>query len=279
MKLIWISFVLFVTGSWAESVSPFLTNPDFIFGGARDYQLRVDALQSEINEVTAEVQTTISSVLEKSTTETLGQYQEVGQQIDVMYESSLERYGTLTPGLCKSNAEAILNSTTTFAGFEISNCASYYDRSVQIDLDIARRALNGADEFYTQIQMIIVKSFIGKNIFTDPEDIKDLFIAMFERVATNWESSKPEFEGIRDSLETGIATQNRNLDVCHERVITLTSTFYELFRSQVETCIEFERTPEPFGKSKSTKPDIEKYLKLFEEKLANVKPFEWPERS
>lgn len=216
----------------------------------------------------------VSSVLHVSTAETLHQYESHFKAIEDLYAPELERFEALAPSDCRRGAETILNTTTTTTGYASSNCASSYDSRVKYDISVATKAIVDIDDFYSQVQSIVVQAFVGQNAFLTPEDIKNTITEIYELVSAKWEETKPKLQSIRDTLETSITNQNRILGTCHTSIFTSTTNYFESFRSMIQTCIDFDNTPEPFGKGKSVAPYII-ILQEFEEAIARAQPFVW----
>lgn len=225
-------------------------------------------MQEDINKVIYEVQSSISSVLEVSTVQTLDQYENHVSDVQAEFIPALDDFDQLQPGPCKDMAEYILNYTTLFTGFEASNCASNYDIRVGAEISIATAALAQVDDLYGQVQTVVVKSFIGQNAFLTPEDIKDTITEIYNLIQEKWTSSKPEMEQIKNNLAAVIAGHNEELGNCHDNILQNAITYYALFRSNVQTCRDFEQTSQKFGSPRN-------YRDEFDAAFAKAKPFVW----
>lgn len=219
----------------------------------------------------------MSSVLKKSTSDTLKQYEDHIFEVQAEYVPHLEKFQALKPGECKDDAEYTLNRTASLSGYRIGNCATFYDNSVQPDIAIANRALARFDDLYGQVQSIVVKSFIGRNSFVDPESIQDRITEIYDIVKGRWDGSKPEIEAVRRNLASAIAAHNAQLDVCHENSLAFAQTYFGMFRELVDECAIFDNTPNPFGmspKSKSKKSTTFDRAN-FEAAIDSESEFEW----
>lgn len=220
----------------------------------------------------------MSSVLDKSTAETLHQYEDHVEDVQAEYVPILEVFQTLRPGDCRDIAESILNQTTTLTGFAASNCANNYDNRVRTEINIANRAFVRFDDLYSQVLTIVAKSFIGQNVFLTAEKIEENLSEIYELVQGRWNGSKPELEAVRRNLAAAIAEQNAELGRCHNSNLQNAILFYGMFRSSVQTCLDFDNTQEPFGQvamaGRSVAPYIEQ-LQQFEAALAKAETFEW----
>ncbi|CRL03707.1 CLUMA_CG016950, isoform A [Clunio marinus] len=285
MKSIILTIAIFFTCGLADDLgkSPKLKLifPDVLFNNAREYQGNLEELQKEINDFMVEVQTMISGVLEKSASKTLNQYENVTRTIESNFEPVMEAFQTLKHGPCKTIAETSLNSTTQLAGFQISNCASNYDSLVRCELDNASDALNEFNNSFNEVSLIVIRSFIGKNIFLSSEWIEETFTKTYNLVKEKWIKSKIDLDLVRKGLEGKIAEQNVCLEECHDTTVNSVIVLYTLFKQQVNTCMEFENTPDPFAKSMKISSFVETIRKQKEDfevefAKAKAKVYAWP---
>lgn len=259
-----------------QEVDRKVISPDFLFPVARDYQERLYSFQDEIDLAVGEAISAVSQVLEKSTGETLGQYESHVDRIELLYTPTLAVFEGLTPGLCKSGAERILNDTTSFTGFSASNCANQYNRRVVVEVDNANNALTGFDDIFSQVQSIVVKAFVGQNVYLTPENIRDRFENVYGLVRAKWEASSPGIAALRASLQAAIGNQNAELGNCHKSIETNAAVEFGRFADMVKTCKDFEdsRTSDGVFKSKSLK-SFEEQLDEFLVEHAKLKLYEW----
>lgn len=235
-------------------------------------------MQDEITQKIREAITAISDVLDKSTDETLHQYEGIIDIIEEIYAPAIEQFKTLRATDCRNSAETILNSTTTFTGFDVSNCASSYNTRVKTEVDNANKALVKVDDVYSQISTIVTKAFVGQNAFVDPETIRDNIVEIFGHVKGKWESSKPELDAVKLSLAAAIAAQNIELGNCHNKIHTDILPQFSMFSRMVQTCIDFDNTAEPFGLRARMGRTSSAHLQILEEfqtAFAKLKLYEW----
>jgi hypothetical protein len=249
-----------------------ITHPDFLFARAWKHQVILANLQGEINEAILEVQTAVSSVLRVSSSETLDQYESHVNSVQAEYRPMVEALEGLPRSQCRDNAEFLLDFTVRMTGFEASNCAATYNTHVSNAIDIANKALVKIDDVYNQVQTIVVKSFVAQNAFVTPEDVNKTIIEMTELVEGRWESTRPEIQGVKLTLENSVADQNRQLGNCHAGALKFAIDAYALFSQNVQTCIDFNNIQNPMGRSARQTRD---YRAELEALAANFKPYEW----
>lgn len=252
-----------------------LQNPGLLFETAWNYQEQLLGLQDDINESIEEVVTAVSTILKSSTQETLGQYELLYDDIDDIYAPLLVGFNALKPSDCRDTAERALNDTTQFAGFDASICAQTYDDDVRMSIAAANRALSGIDGLYSQVQLIVVKSFIGKNAFTMSDDIEDTIAKIFELVSNRWANSKPDLESLKSRLAAEIAGKNKELGECNVQISDDVASLSGRFQRMVQTCVTFNSTP---SKTKSVDmlsgnaiPSYKQQLAEYQEELSKLR--------
>lgn len=245
-----------------------------MFPVAWDYQARLFEFQEEINFAIGEGISAVSHVLSDSTDKTLNQYEGHVDRVEAMYFPSLEKFQQLELGSCRTSAERILNTTTEFTGFSASNCANQYNNRVKVEIDKANKALSAFDDIYSQVQSIVVKSFVGRNVLLNPEDIEDRIKDMFELISGKWEASKPEIASLRRNLEEAISNQNEELGKCHNAVEEDANAEFQRFARMVQTCDDFEnsRSSDRLGRASAS---FEQQLEDFFAEHAKLKLYEW----
>lgn len=257
-----------------------LIHPNFLFEHAWNYQELLTTLQDDVNLAAHEVQTAVSGVLKTSTAKTLQQYQDHVYAVQDEYVPMLEVFRTLLDTDCRREAETILNSTTTFTGFRASNCAQTYDSRVRNEISVANDMLSRFDDLYSQVQLIVYKAFMGHNTFVNPETIEDTITEIYNIVNDRWELSRPEMEALIMNLSSAIAAQNNELGICHNANLEYAKSFYSMFRSMVQTCLDFDNTPDPFALSSKKGRSVEPFRALSDEfhaqmAIAESESFEW----
>lgn len=223
------------------------------------------------------MQTAVSSVLESSTDVTLKQFETHVDDIEAEYVPHLAAFEALKPGTCRDQAEMILNSTTTFTGFSAANCATTYDQRVSAEIEAANRAKTRFDDLFNQVQSVVVKSFSGLNNFLSPEAIEDRITEMYDFINKQWTESKPDLDAIRRNLEAAIKDRNTELGNCHNVILTQASTMFGMFRSNVQTCADFDNTaPAAMSfRAGATNEPFRYILEDFEAEMAKATPYEW----
>lgn len=254
-----------------------LISPDFLFDHAWEYQGRLTVLQEEINEAIQEVQTVVSRVLKVSTAKTLKQYQVHIGAVESEYAPHIEAFEQLIPGDCKDSASSILNNVIRFTGFDASNCAESYDISVRGKVANASNSLVRFDDVFSQIQLIVIKAFVGRNAFVTPEAIEDKISEIYKIARRITHNAQFDSEIFLRNLASEIAEENVELGNCHNSILEVAASQFSWFRNMVQTCLRFENS----GASDRTErmartadPHVQ-LLQEFQEQFAKLKYYQW----
>lgn len=269
-----------MTSSQAESEFEFehpdkkLIHPDFLFKHAWEYQNLLADLQGDINKAIEEVQVAVSSVLKSSTNQTLKQYEDHTEAVEDAYVPFMEQFKAVKPGQCRTDGEVNLFNTATQSGYRAGLCSYTYHSKVDIEVANANKALVRFDDLYSQVQSIVIKSFIGYNQFLTPEDIQDKITEIYELVEGRWAGSKPEIESVRRNLAAAIAAQNTELGNCHNANINYINRIFTLHAEMVQVCIDLENIPKS-SKSKMSRDSLLQKKAEIQEFINNEPEYQW----
>ena len=218
-----------------------------LFASAWTYQDRLQELQTEINVVLTEIRTSVSSALKISSRLTLQQIESNTNTILAIDKPARDEiFGLRSSSACVINLKTLINGVTEFSGFGSSNCVTDYDKSVQGVLNNAYAFLQKFEGTYGDIQQYVVRAFIGKNAYTQPEEIEALFATQFNNAVTKWDAAKPEAETFLSTLNTNIAVFNGVLGECFTGIQTRITPYYSTLQTEIATCAAFDSTPDPF---------------------------------
>lgn len=231
------------------AIAPFIVAPEGLFENAWKHQEDLKELQQDINDRLTAVRTAVSTVLRSSTAETLTQIEANANDIlavekpvrDEIFAMALRA----TP--CVVNLRVLLNGATEFTGFESSNCVTSYDKSVQGALNTAYALLQKYEGTFGDVQQIVVRSFVGRNIFTQPDDIVARFEEEFRARKADWEAIRPDIESFVANLSGNIAVFNTVLGSCFGRIQSEVAPGYQIIREKLAVCEAYDNTADPFA--------------------------------
>lgn len=229
-----------------DSPAPLII-PSSLFENALDYQNKLTALQQDINEQLTAIRTAVSTVLKSSSSETLAQIESNANKI--LEQDAPARFAIfeLKPSACVSNLRILLNGATEFTGFGSSNCVTTYDINLQGALNTAYALLQKYEGSFGDVQQIVVRSFIGLNIFTQPEEVEARFSEQYNRRLRDWNLARPEVEQFVNTLSANIAVFNSVLGGCFTTLQNSVAPVYDILQGEIETCRDFDSTPDPFA--------------------------------
>lgn len=242
-----ITTVLFA-GCMAELAAPEakIINPDMAFSAAWEHQDQLHRLQEDINAAVEDVVVALSGVLKTSSATALERFEGHVDDVLNVFAAPLTDFNSLPASDCKDRAKAILDQTLEFSGFEGGNCAGDYNNAVDKRIEAAQKVLYNFDDLYSQVQMIVEKSFIGFNVFLQGEAIESKIKTTVKAITDKWNAQKPELEAIRANLAANIkAVYDNELVPCNQDTIDFnTISQLPIFSRMVSTCKALQ-TPAP----------------------------------
>ncbi|KAG5669177.1 hypothetical protein PVAND_017071 [Polypedilum vanderplanki] len=218
-----------------------LYNPDNLFREALDYQERVTTLQKNIVNTITGLRLKLSEILKKSSNCTLEQVQgnihaifkldePVRRFIFVDYPKNTD---------CMLNLRTQLNLHTEFSGYSSSNSLSWYNRYIDSLLIDAYGTLAEYEGLISIVQLLVVKSFNNRNIWTQPEEIIEIIKTEYENQASKWETTKANIGNFLEDLEENIRFYNDALGTWFVDIQNKLVPHYSYINSGLEVCEAF----------------------------------------
>lgn len=230
-------------------ISRGILSPAPLFTAARSYQTLLTDLQQDINVVLTEVRTSVSNVLADSSNATLSQIEDNSDKIfalDAPARSTIYANRT-TSTSCIINLKTLLNGITEFTGFHSSNCVTAYDKGVEETLQKAYAILQNYEGQQGDVQQIVVRSFIGQNVYLHSEEIQSIFKDQYEKRSKEWNDIRPDVENFVKTLRSDIAALNTVLGGCFGGIQNSVAPGYNLLQAELATCTAFDNTADPFA--------------------------------
>lgn len=249
-----------------------------MFDTAWEHQDLFTSLQNKINDAIQDMQLEVTRVLESSTRQTLKQYEDHVEDIEDKYRPLIESFSKLRPGECRNHSESILNTTTTSLGFRASNCANSYDQRVRVKLESTTRGVDNFDDIFYHVQTVVVRSFIGRNVFLTPEEITTRIVTMYDVVKNKWEDYQPEMDAVTKGFADAIAAQNTELGNCHHANLDFAAAVYRMIETMIDTCKIFDDTQSPFVRGSRMVQAVspsKHLLEEFEAEIEKYEPYVW----
>lgn len=235
-----IVMTVLIAGCMAELAKPEakIINPDMAFTAAWDNQNQLHKLQEDINEAVEDVVVALSGVLKSSSATALERFQGHVDDVLNLFAAPLADFNNLPDSDCKKRAKDILDQSLEFTGYDGSICAGDYNIAVDKRIEAAQKVLYDFDDLYSQVQMIVEKSFIGFNVFLQGEAIEAKIVSTVRAITNKWNAQKPQLEAIRANLAANIkAVYDNELVPCNQEILDFsTSAHLPIFARQVNTC-------------------------------------------
>ena len=230
------------------SISGKVIIPKSLFESAWDHQGKLESLQTNINLRLTQVRTAVSGVLRTSSGEALEHIEANANDIlDLDGPVRTILFDELSSSACVNNLRVLINGITEFTGFGSSNCVTSYDTSVREALKVAYELLQQYEGYNVDVQQIVVRSFIGKNAYLQPEEIENSFKNLYDERLREWNEIDPDIENFVEELEGKINEFSLLLQGCFKTIQDNVAPYYNTLRADIEVCQVFDNTDDPFA--------------------------------
>lgn len=238
--------------------TPLVTSPDFLFENAHEHQGKLNALQDDVNNHLFGIRTSVSKVIKEVTNASLYATEDHAVKVLDLDDVVREKLWNATQNSCTDDLKTALNSATHMTGFATSNCLKAYDTNVNAALQRANSLISEYDGLSSEVLQIVVKSFIGQNLFKTPEAISDKFIAIIKERTEEWEKLRPDISSVITAFETSVAGHTRVFSSCYTNIRTEVAISYNRINEHASVCADFAATSQRFAKI-----NIEDFLPKF----------------
>jgi hypothetical protein len=233
----------------SENIENFVANTTDLYEKAAIYQENCSNLQNEINNYVVEVRTAISSVLTIYANETL---QKIEANADKIFEQEAEartKIFTHPNSTCIINLRDMINKITEFTGYESSNCVAKYDLNLSEIIKNAHANIKDieTEEKFGDILHIVIRSFIGINLFIRPTEISDNFIEKYNQKYSQWVEYPKDINIFKRTLGAHVNGLNNDLETCFVNLQAYVNPSYDILIKEIATCDEFNNTRDPYA--------------------------------
>lgn len=244
MKAFLIAIVV-ISATKAVSTAANIINPAALFDIAYKHQEKVTELEREISSHITGLRAAVTDVLKASSNATLNQIDSNVNQIfeldrfvrDMLFDANV---GEETP--CIRSLRTRLNAVTEFSGYESSVCVARHDRSLNLTLSEINGLLQRYEGTANSIHLIVVRSFISLNIWTQPDDIETRIVEEYEKLLADWNTNGSGSESLVAEFYNNVEELNGVLIDCFEGIRSALMAMYERFARDLDTCREFDNT-------------------------------------
>lgn len=226
-----------------EPIQPALINPaDPLFPHSYGKQAEIQSIQNDIDSIVAEVQRGFLEETRVSSANLLNQFETFANTINAKHAPVLTAFNQLPAGSCRDGAETLINTTRTQTGFNAGNCATRVNTAVANIIAKIDRLFENFNRQFSEIQQIVIKSYIKSNLFVDmPDVVIDKMDSFFNNVDARWKEQKPEFSKLRAQLAADLAVEHAKLTSCNAEVVVFADTMFGLTAGQISSCEEFNQ--------------------------------------
>lgn len=220
-----------------------------LFETAWEFQAKLNPRQEDIDNDVTEFRNSVSNVLKTTSKNALKEIESNAKKILEMEQPYRVAIDELKVGDCSDDLKFLLTSVTKLTGYKSGNCVNLYDDSVDIEVKQAQELISVYDGIFTELQQLVVKSFVGKNQFSQQPEIISSFEHEYEKRVAMWEEIKPDVELFIENLSGNIDGFNDIMASCMTDIQNGVAKTYNLLHEDIETCVIFDNTPSPFRKS------------------------------
>jgi hypothetical protein len=234
--------ILIALSALASITAANIVDPTALFDNARDYQSRVSDLQHEISAHVTGLRSAVSDVLRKTSNETLTQIDTNIHQtlaLDRSVREVLQAATDLQGTACLESLITRLDAITVFSGFDASICLARHDRNLALALTDINGQLQQFEGGAGSVQLIVVRSFVSMNVWTQPDGISERFVVDYERVRDAWNANSSDRQNLVLKLSESVQALDGVLIDCLEGVRLALVPRYGRFARDLESCREF----------------------------------------
>ncbi len=214
---------------------------------ATDYQNRANDLQEDINVQLDLIRKALAKALQENMNQTV-------TQTDTNSVTALGFYNRMESkmaGLVEDDCYTLLVSTADnyldLAGMQIGNILKSHDKKVTVALEGSEEIIKKFDVTSTEVQRIVMRSFIQQNLFRKQDDIKNIFTTNFNLAQADWDKVKPTITVTIQELTSRFVGFNENLAVRFLQMVeTLDDSYQRFEKIGVSVCEEWSRSGRSF---------------------------------
>lgn len=216
------------------------TSPEGLFQTAWKYQDKFTRLQDDIHTQLFIVRTAVPNILKVSTNTTLGQLEGNAQHIFILDQVVRTKIMAKDRSPCLMELIEGLNSVTNMLGFASSNKLKDYDRAINEIVKCAYAELQNCQGLFAEVQQVVVRSFIGANVFTMQALIENKFRTLFERHEQDWNNVRPNISQLIVNLSNSIEQKNEEFGLKLTQLRISANESYNKIQDAMFVCDEFD---------------------------------------
>lgn len=163
--------------------------------------------------------------------------EDLSNSVSGTYASILDDFDGVKNGTCRDDVKEIIERTRSVAGSNAGICADLANNAITSVLARNDNLFENFNRQFSEIQQIVVKSFIKNNLFIDkPEEVIRKMNDNYDLVSTRWDELKPDFTRLRAVLRNELVIEDAKFAICHSDIVGFVDDMYRLARSQIDKC-------------------------------------------
>ncbi|KAL7052030.1 hypothetical protein ACKWTF_004733 [Chironomus riparius] len=237
-----LSFGILCLIAAASAVDINIIYPSELFYDALKYQNFTNVMQTDMFQLITKLRTELSTTLKKTANSSLSFIEDDVRKVfsvDAPYREILFDNNTQST-TCMNNMRSRLNYFTEFTGFRAGICLHTYDRAVNRVVNETFNEIATYDDEISEFELSVIKAFAGKNVWTQPDDIRKQFVDSFNNFTITYNDFKAKIDGFSTNIETKVQEFADVLNACYK---TSQDEFIEqlvVLDADIKTCITFD---------------------------------------
>lgn len=192
--------------------------PSELFEDAHTYQGNINVMQADMFKLITDLRLSLSTTLKETANSTLSWIEDDVRKvfdIDGPYRTLLFVNNSQTT-TCMNNMRNRLNYITEFTGFKAGICLAVYDIAVNKVVNETFNAISVYDDELSAFELSVIQAFAGKNVWTQPGDIRTKFVDSFNKFKVIYDDFKAKIGGFTSNIKQKVAEFSVVLNACYK---------------------------------------------------------------
>ena len=211
-----------------------------LFKTAWSYQNKLSEMQNDIDQTLFDLRDGYTKILRSSSSNTLKKVEDNAWNFLELDEIERKVLEAVEQDDCITDLLDILDGVTVIAGFESANCLKRHDKKFHAEVLKANNTLNEFENFATDAQQMVVKSFIGKNVFKVSEKIAQNIEETFNILQSSWMEQRSKVEHFIASFDEAVDGLYLQFQECLDDMHAAYEVIYKEVSNKQDVCEEFD---------------------------------------
>lgn len=237
-----LSFGILCLIAAASAVEINIIYPSELFKDAQNYQNYTNVMQTEMFQLITDLRLALAATLKKTANSSLGYIEaDIREVFDIDGKLRTTLFITNNQSTtCLNNMRNRLNYITEFTGYKAGICLFIYDREVNKVVNETFSQVSIFDDEISAFELSIIKAFAGKNVWTQPDEIRTNFVNSFNNFTVIYDDFKEKIDGFTTNIEQKVKEFSDVLNACYKSSQDELKQQLVVLEADIETCTEFD---------------------------------------